>query len=136
MSLLGMEAVICPELTKFVMRSEPAKRTTEVGTKPLPFTVSVKPGPLADLVDGEMLVVTGTGLFTGKVWSFDVPPPGVVLKTVMLNVPPVVRSEVRMAAVSWLALTKVVVRLAPLYRTTEVETKFVPLTVMVNPLSP
>jgi len=47
-------------------------------------------------------VVVGTGLsgtLTVNVWAFEVPPPGVGLKTVMSKVPAVVRSEVRMVAV-------------------------------------
>jgi hypothetical protein len=39
-------------------------------------------------------------------------------------------------AVNWVALTKVVVRADPLKFTTDVDTKLVPLTVMVNNASP
>jgi hypothetical protein len=71
-----------------------------------------------------------------KGWAFEGPPPGVGLKTVMPNGPAVVRSLVRIAAVSCVASTKVVVRGDPLNRTTEVGTKFVPLTVRIKPRSP
>jgi len=49
---------------------------------------------------GEMLVVVGRGLFTVKIWALDVPPPGVGLNTVMLNVPAVVRSLAGIVAVT------------------------------------
>ena len=51
-------------LTKVVVRAEPLKLTTALGTKLVPFTVIVKPASPAFFVDGEMLVVVGTGLFT------------------------------------------------------------------------
>jgi len=73
---------------------------------------------------------------TVRVWAFDVPPPGTGLKTVMLRVPVVVVSLAGISAVSWVELTKVVVRLAPLRRTTELPTKFVPLTVSAKPPLP
>src|ERR1035437_2072962 len=85
---------------------------------------------------GEMLVVVGTRLLTVKLCGFDVPPPGVGLNTVILNVPPTVRSLAGIVAVNRVALTKVVVRAEPAKFTTDPDTKLVPLTVMMNCASP
>ena len=64
------------------------------------------------------------------------PPPGVVLDTVIPNVPAVVKSLAGMVAVSRVLLTKVVVRFDPLKLTTDADTKFVPFTVIVKLASP
>ena len=53
----------------------------------------------AKLLTAAGAVVSAAAL-TVNVWVFDVPPPGVVLKTVMEKVPAVVRSPVRIAAVN------------------------------------
>jgi hypothetical protein len=135
-SLAGIAAVTLILLTKVVVRAEPAKLTTEFDTKFVPFIVRVKaPLPRVALA-GETLVVVGPLLFTVKVCALDVPPPGAGFVTVTLNMPPVVRSVAGMAALNCVALVKVVVRAEPLKFTTDVETKFVPLTVSVNAASP
>src|SRR6266568_5014534 len=97
-SLARIVAVTCVELTKLVVRFEPANCTTDVDTKFVPFTVSVNVAPTILFV-GEMLVVVGRGLITVKVWALDVPPPA-GLNTVMLNVPAVVRSVAGIEAVN------------------------------------
>lgn len=71
-----------------------------------------------------------------NVCTFDVPPPGVGLKTVTLAVPPVATSAAVIAAVSLVLLTNVVVRSAPFHRITEPLIKFVPVTVSVNATPP
>ncbi len=81
-----------------------------------------------------MVWVACSGVTTVKVTAFDVPPPGLV--TVTLKLPAVAMSEARMAAVSCVALTVVVVRALPLKLTVEPLTKFVPFTVKVNPAPP
>jgi hypothetical protein len=63
-----------------------------------------------------------------------VPSPGLV--TVTFKRPAAAMSEARMAALSCVALTKVVVRAFPLKLTVEPLTKFVPFTVNVNPGPP
>jgi hypothetical protein len=45
-----------------------------------------------------MLLVVGTKLFTVNVCALDVPPPGAGFVTVMLNVPALVKSVVRIDA--------------------------------------
>jgi hypothetical protein len=108
------------------------KLTMEVLTKFVPFTVSVNVAPPAVALVGEIVVMVGAGLFTVKATEFDVPPPGVGLVTVTLKVPPVAMSEAGIAAVSCVALIKVVARVFPLNFTVELLTKFVPFTAKVN----
>ena len=78
-------AVSCVELTKVVVRAAPFQRTTETpSTKPLPFTVSVKPGPWARAVAGAIAVAVGAGLVTERLRVLDVPPPGADVNTFMV----------------------------------------------------
>src|SRR5438105_4729345 len=67
-----------------------------------------------------------------RLTALDVPPPGGGLNTVTRAVPAVTRSVAGITAVSCVAETYVVARSAPFHRTTEVLTKFVPVTVSVN----
>ena len=117
-----------------MLRSEPFQRTKELATKPLPLTVSVNPEPPAVAEVGLKLVVVGTGLLIVKGMGPDVTPPG--FNTVTFTVPAAAISAATIEAVNWVALTKVVVRLDPPHCTTEPLTKFVPLTVSVNPELP
>lgn len=71
----------------------------------MPLTVRVKPVSPIVLEVGEISVVVGTGLLTVKVCALDVPPPGVGFVTVISKVPAVVRSPVKMAAVTCVAET-------------------------------
>ena len=64
------------------------------------MTVRVNPVSPTVFDVGEIEVVVGIGLPTANVWALDVPPPGAGFVTVILKVPPVVKSEVRIAAVS------------------------------------
>ena len=65
-----------------------------------------------------------------KVRALDTAPPG--FRTVTEAVPAAAISVAGIAAVSWVALTKVVVRFAPFQRTTEPLTKLLPFTVSVK----
>src|SRR5262245_62120173 len=65
-----------------------------------------------------------------KVSALEVPPPG--FTTLTCAVPAALMSVAGIAAVSWVALTNVVLRAAPFHCTTEPETKLLPLTVSVN----
>lgn len=82
------------------MRELPFHWTTELETKLVPFIVRVKLEPPAIVEVGEIEVVVGTGLFIVNVCAFDVPPPGVGLRTVTVDVPAVVISVVLIVAVS------------------------------------
>jgi hypothetical protein len=73
-------------------------------------------------------------LSTGNVIAFDVPPHG--LTTVIEKVPAVAMRVADTVAVSSVEETKFVGSAAPLQFTIEVESKFVPLTVNVNCISP
>jgi len=76
--------------------------------------------------------LTRGGLLIVKVSPPDVPPPGDGFTTVTEAVPAVVMSLAKMAAVTCVALTKVVARALPFHCTAELETKLVPVTVSVN----
>src|SRR5713101_6566305 len=71
-----------------------------------------------------------------KARALEVPPPGAGVKTVTCGVPAVTRSVAGMLAVSWVALTNVVVRLPPFHCTTDAGTKPLPVTVRVKAGSP
>jgi hypothetical protein len=73
---------------------------------------------------------------TVKLRTADVPPPGVGVNTVTGTEPWIARSAAVIVARSWLALTKVVVRLAPFQRTTDVAAKPLPFTVRMKPVLP
>jgi hypothetical protein len=79
----------------------------------------------------EITGVSGPGI-TVKPMALELPPPGVALNTVTLAMAALAISVAAMAAVSRMLLTKVVARLLPFHRTTEVETKLEPSTTSVN----
>src|SRR5947208_2735043 len=81
----------------------------------------------------QILFVHGTIV---RVCGFEVPPPGVGEKTVMVRVPVDVTSVPGIVALSLVELRKVVVLSDPFNRTTELATKFVPSTVSENPPLP
>src|SRR5262249_3196178 len=67
MSDAGIGAVSWVLMTNVVVRPEPLTCTTAVETKLLPVAVSVKPGPPAVALLGEMLASDGAGFVTMKV---------------------------------------------------------------------
>ncbi len=71
-----------------------------------------------------------------KVSPEEFPPPGVGFATDTCTLPAKFRSEAEIIAVSWLELPKDVVRLLPFQRTTDVETKPVPVTVRLMSVLP
>ena len=125
--------VNCVLFTGVVVRLAPFQRTTELPMNPVPLIVSVKPRPPGVAQNGLRPVIIGTGLPTMNDTVFERPPPGVGLNTVTFAVPAVVISAAVIAAVSWVPLTYVVVRLKPFHCTTELLTNPVPLTVSVKP---
>ena len=132
-----MEAVSLALLTNVVVKGEPFQFTREAPlTKFEPFTVRVNVALPAVLLVGEKVVRAGAGLLIVKVCAFEAPPPGAGFETVMLTVPAVAMSVVKIAAVTFVALTKVVVRLEWFHKTVVPFTKFVPFTVRVNAAPP
>src|SRR6266404_66681 len=135
-SAAEMAAVSCVPLRNVVVRAAPFQRAVEPLTKPLPFTRSVS-GPVPAVTPvGVSPVSPGTGLFTVNVRAPEVPPPGAGVTTVTCGVPAAATSAAAMAAVSWVALTKTVVRTAPFQLTVEPLTKPVPVTVSVKAALP
>ena len=65
---------------------------------------------------------------TEKFWAFEVPPPGDGLKTVTAAKPGVAISVAGIEAISSVLVRKVVVRVEPFQRTSDVVTKPVPIT--------
>ena len=55
----GMAAVNCVELTNVVATADPPKLTIEAATKFVPLIVSVKAGPPATALCGEIEVIVG-----------------------------------------------------------------------------
>lgn len=115
------------------------KFTFELETKLVPVTVNVNALEPAAMLVGEIELTVGTGLLaavTLKLIEFDGPPPGFGLLTKTAGVPAVATSVARIAAVSCVELTKVVTLFAPPKFTNAPFTKFVPVTVNVNPAEP
>ncbi len=96
------------------------------------------PGPLLNVActgpaTGTIVALTASdGPMTVSVAPFDVPPPGAGVTTVIVGVPPLAMSLARIVAVSDVALPTVVARGLPFTCTTDVPTKFVPVTVNGN----
>src|SRR5206468_457004 len=136
MSAAVIAAVSCVALTKVVVRAAPFHCTVLPVTKPVPVAVSVKAAPPAVALVGDTEVSVGAEVFSENACAAEVPPPGVGVTTVTLAVPAAAMSAAAIAAVSWMGLTKVVVRTAPFQRTVEPLTKPLPLTVSVKARPP
>jgi hypothetical protein len=124
--------------TYVVGRAEPSTRTVEFGVKFAPLAVSVTDDAPMPTDDGEMLVSVGAagGDVTVSVMLFDVPPPGVGLKTEIACEPTDVTSDASRAAVNEVAVPKVVTRSVPSRRTMAPLTKPLPVTVTVKAALP
>ena len=70
----------------------------EVGTKFVPVTVSVKPGPPAIVEFGVKDAAVGTGLLIAKAAVLDAPPSAVGPKTCTWAIPATVMSAALIAA--------------------------------------
>jgi hypothetical protein len=103
--------------------------------KPVPFTVRVKSAAPAVAVAGEMEVRLGIGLPIIRERALETPPGG-PLETVTWAVPIATMSLAGIAAVIWVLLKKVVLRLLPFHCTTELGTNPVPATVRLKPDPP
>ena len=138
MSAAGIVATIWVLVTDDgVIAGLDPKFTVAPATKPVPVRVNVKAAPPTAAETGAIEVSVGpeTALIV-KERVPDVPPPGAGLVTVTVAVPAVAISAAAIAAVNCVALTKVVVLVAPLNFTTDVDTNPVPLTVKVKAAPP
>ena len=92
-----------------MVSADPFQLITELPMKFVPFTVKVNAGAPAVTLAGESEVMAGTGLVEIELMvntdTFDVPPPGVPLKTVILAVPETAISVPLTVAVNCVALT-------------------------------
>src|SRR5882724_2114757 len=135
-SLAGIAAVSWVLLTNAVLLLELFTRTTELATKLPPLSVSVNPALPALILAGEILESEGDGLLIVRARAAEIPPPGAGFATVIESVPEEATSLAGIAAVSCVLLTKVVVRFAPLARTTEPGMKPLPVSVRVKAALP
>lgn len=98
MSTAVIAAVSWVALTKVVALAAPLNFTTEVGTKPVPLTVSVNAAPPAVTLVGETEANVGAGLLMVNVCALEIPPPGGGFETVTFAVPPLAISAAGMVA--------------------------------------
>lgn len=129
----GTEAVSWVALTKVVVNAVVFHRTTAPDANPLPFTVSVNAGApaVAELGLSDVIAGGGTVIVNGN--------PLVVVdpeSTVTVALPAAAIRLAETEAVSWLGLTKVVVRDVAFHRTTAVDAKPLPFTVRMKPAPP
>ena len=132
--LAGTAAVSWAALTKVVVKAVLLNDTVAPARKPVPVTVKVKAGPPEATVDGEMPVTTGVWTAIVRLTALDAVPP--VFVTVIGAVPGRAIRLAGTAAVSWVALTKVVLKAVPFNDTAAPEKKPVPLTVNVSAALP
>lgn len=81
------------EFTNAVVRAPPFQLAVAPETKYCPVTATVVVASPINASFGESDVTTGTRLRTTKLCPLEVPPPGIGLNTVMVEVPAVVRSD-------------------------------------------
>src|SRR5437764_14629083 len=117
MSEAGIAAVTCVGLTRVVVRAPPFQRTLAPMSNPVPVSVSVNPAPPAVALEGDSAVSVGPPALTGRLSAADVPPPGAAVVTVTLAMPGAVRSVPARRSAGLVALTNVVVRVAPFHLT-------------------
>jgi len=136
-SAAEIAAVNCAALTNVVVFDAPLNFTTDVDTKPEPFTVRVKPAPPAVALVGEIDVSTGTGLLIAKACAFDVPPPGAGFVTVTFTDPAVAISAAGIVARICVAVMEdgVIAGFAPKFTVAPL-TKPLPFRVKVNDAPP
>ena len=133
MRLAGTVAVNWAELTRVVVSVAPFQRTVEPDRKPWPFTVSVNCPPPAVAVAGLIDEIDADEAFvTVKVSAFEVVLVPLGFMTVTLAVPIAAIRLAGTTAVSWAALTKVVLSSPPFHKTVAPEAKLLPVTVNVN----
>lgn len=114
-------------LTNVVGRAELFHSATEFDSNPVPISVIVAATP-GGTYCGEIEVIEGIGLFTLKVRTADVPPPGVGLCIVIWLAELPLRSAAGTVAFSSVVLINVVVNDVPFHASTDADTKPDPTT--------
>jgi len=137
-SAAGIVATICVLVTEEgVIAGLVPKFTVAPALKPVPVILSVNPAPPTVAVVGATEVSAGPeAVLIVNDKLADEPPPGAGLVTLTVAVPAVAISAAVIAAVNFVVLTNVVVLVAPLNFTSDVDTKPVPLTVKVKAAPP
>jgi hypothetical protein len=107
--------------------------TLEHGTKFEPVTVNVNAAVPPVAPTGEIDAIVGTASEAAEMVNVEGAEPTPEFDTVIAAVPAEAISDDGIEAVSCVALTKAVARGEPFQSTTEPFTKFVPVTVSVNP---
>jgi len=126
-------------LTNVVTLAVPLNKTDELAIKFVPFTINVNAGEPAVAPAGDKPEIVGAGFdadVTLKFTEFDAPPPGVGFVTTTAGVPTLATSVARIAALSCVELTNVVVLFAPPKLTVAPLTNPVPFTVSVSAPEP
>ena len=132
-SAAGIVATICVAVTDVgVIAGFVPKFTLAPLANPPPFKVRVKAGPPEVALVGDIDESVRVAPVTEKFTAPEVPPPGAGFVTVTGKVPTVAISAARIAAVTCVELTNMVVLATPLNFTAEPFTKLLPLTVSVN----
>jgi hypothetical protein len=129
--LAGTAAVNCVALTNVVVSALPFQFTVAPEKKSVPFTVSVKVGPVAAAEVGLRLVMVGVGTLMVNVAAPEAPLRGFVAVTLAL--PGLAISVAGTVAVTCPELTNTVVSALPFHSTVAPFWKLDPLTVSVNP---
>jgi hypothetical protein len=135
----GTVALSWVALPKVVVMAVPPKLMTELLRKFVPVTVRVKALAPAFVLEGCKALRVGVGLLGAvivKFRTFDEPPPGVGFVTVTGAVPCMVTKDAGTVALSCVGLRYVVGRALPPKLMVAPATKFVPVTVRVNPTEP
>ena len=114
-----------------VARAVPFQLTTAPEKKSVPFTVSVKSGPVAAAEVGFRLVMVGVGTLMVNVDAVEAPLKGFVAVTLAL--PGLAIRLAGTVAVTCPEFTNVVVSALPFHSTVAPDWKLDPLTVSVNP---
>src|SRR5262249_28233955 len=118
MSDARTDACSCVAFTYVVSRLDPFQFTTEPLTNPLPFTVNVNAAVPAVAELGDRDLIAGAWLAAALIVNIktpELPPPGAGFETDTCTVADAATSVAVIEALSCVALTNVVVRLAPFH---------------------
>jgi hypothetical protein len=130
----GTVAVSCVGEPGMVVSAEPFHSTVSPETKFVPLTVRANPEPPAVALAGDSELTVGAGALMAKLMELEMTPPGAC--TLTEAEPGLAIRLADTVAVSCVGEPGKVVSAEPFHSTVSPETKFVPLTVTVNPEPP